>query len=239
MGRFGRQPLRYADLEVVGSTARPLGEEAMPSAGPVLQEAMFPGVRPAVGAAAPVFELVSETVAPVVGSCFGEGIVGQSSGPPVFEGNAGAISALPSHALAVEARGALPPPRPVPATLVSARDYGPVRDEPPASAVEPLGARSGLFDSSFAIDGSHAALLGTVTVEDAREGPPRPFPFWFPPAAPLVGISFGSSGAGVALDLLAILALLPVLSRVGGLSRSNRAAFEPGSSLRLAVERPG
>lgn len=215
--------------EVVGSVARPLGEKAMPTAGPVPQEAAFPGVEPAIEAVAPVFEPVSETVAPVVGSGFGEGIVRQSAGPPVLEGSADAISALPSPALAVETRG----------VLVSARDYGPVRDEPPASAVEPLGARSGLFDGSFAIDGSHAALLGAIMAKDVREGTPLPFPFGFPPAAPPVGISFGSSGPGLALDLLAVLALLPVLSRVGGLSRSTREAFTLGSSLRLAVERPG
>lgn len=225
--------------EEVGTVARPLGEEAIPSAGPVLEEAAFPVVEPTVGAAIPG----SETVAPVVESGFGEGVVRQSAEPPVLEGKASAIPAslpvLPSRALAVETRGALPETRPAPATLGSAQDYGAVRDEPPASAVEPPGAHSGLFDGSFVIDGSHAALLGAMTAKDAREGMPRPFPFGFPPAAPPVGISFGSSGAVVALDLLAILALLPVLSRVGGLSWSNRAAFKLGSSPRLAIERPG
>lgn len=230
--------------EAIGPVVRPRGEEAIPTAGPVLEEAAFPGVEPAIRTAAPVFEPVSETVAPVVGSGFGEGIVRQSAGPPVLEDNAGAVptslSALPSHALAVEARGALPDARPAPATLGSAWDYGPpVRDESPASAVEPPGVRSGLFDGSFVIDGSHAALLGAITAEDAREGMPRSLPFGFPSVAPPVGISFGSSGAGVALYLLAILALLPVLSRAGGLSRSTREAFKLGSSLRLAVERPG
>ena len=220
--------------EAVGPGDRPLGEEAISTAGPALEEAAFPGVEPAIGAAAPVFEPFSDTVRPVLGSGFGEGVVRQSAGPHVLEGNAGAmptsLSALPSHALAVETRS----------TLESARYYGLVRDDPPTSAVESSGDRSELFDGSFAIGGgSHAALLDAVTVEDAREGPPRPFPFWFPPAAPLVGISLGSPGAGVALGLLAILALLPVLSRVGGLSWSNRAAFKLGSSLRLPVERPG
>ncbi len=230
--------------EAVEPIARPLGEEAIPTAGPVLEEAALPGVEPAVGAAAPVFEPVSEMAAPVVGSGFGEGVVRKSAGPPVLEANAGAVpaslSALPSRALAVETRGVLPDTPPTPATLGNVRDYGPVRDEPPASAVKPPGARSGLFDGSFAFDGSHAALLGAITAEDAREGMPRPLlPFGFPPAAPPVGISFGNSGAGVALELLAILALLPVLSRAGELSRSTRAAFRLGSSPRLAVERPG
>ena len=228
--------------EAVEPVARPLGEEATPTAGPVLEEAAFPGVEPAIGAAAPVFEPVSETVAPVVGSGFGEGGVSQSAEPPVFEGNAGAIPAslwaLPYHALAVEARGVLPDLL-TPATLGSTRRYSSVRDEPPASAAGPPGARSGLFDASFVIEGRHTALLGPVTTKDARERIPHPLPFGFPPAAPPVGISFGSSGAGVALDLLAILALLPFLSRVGGLWWSNRAAFNLGSSLRLAVERPG
>jgi hypothetical protein len=209
----------------------------------VFEKAAFPGVEPAIGAAAPVFEPISETVAPVVESGFGEGVILQSPGPPVLGGNAGAIPAslpaLPSHALAVEARGALPDARPTPAILGSAWDYGPVGDEPPASTVEPPGARSGLFDGSFVIDGSHVTLLDAITAEDAREGMLRSLPFGSPSVAPPVGISFGSSGAGVALYLLAILALLPVLSRVGELSRSTREAFKLGSSLRLAVERPG
>lgn len=229
--------------EAIGPVVRPRGEEAIPTAGPVLEKAAFPGVEPAIGAAAPVFEPVSETVAPVVGSGFGEGIVRQSAGPPVLEGNADALpaslSALPPHALAVEARGALPDARPAPAILGSAQDYGPVPDKSPASPVELPGARSGLLDGSFIMDESHAALMGAITAEGAREGTPRSFPFGFPPAAPPVGISFESSGAGVALYLLAILALLPVLSRAGGLSWSTREAFKLGSSPRLAVERPG
>jgi hypothetical protein len=219
--------------ETVGPVARPLGEEAIPITGLAVDEVAFLGIEPVIGAVAPVFEPVSETVAPVVGSGFGERVVRKSAGPPVLEGNADAmptsLSAIPSHALAVEIRGA----------LESALYYGPVRDDPPASAVEPSGDRSELLDGSFTIDESHAALLGANIAKDAREGTPLPFPFRIPPAAPPVGISFGSSGAGVALDLLAILALLPVLSRVGGLSRSNRAAFELCSSLRLAIERPG
>ncbi|MCA1718813.1 MAG: hypothetical protein LC781_18970 [Actinobacteria bacterium] len=39
--------------EAVEPVARPLGEEAIPTVGPVLEEASFPGVEPAVGAAAP------------------------------------------------------------------------------------------------------------------------------------------------------------------------------------------
>ena len=219
--------------QAVGPVVRSLGEEAIPTAGPVLEEEAFPGVELTIGAAVPVFDHVSDTVAPVLRFGFGEGLVRQSAGKPVLEGNAGAIPAslpaLPSHAPAIETWGA----------LESARYYGPGRAEPPASAVEPSVDRSGFFDGSFAIGGSHAALLGAVTAEDAGEGLPRPFPFGFPPAAPPVGTSFGSSSAGVALDLLAILALLPVLSRVGGLSWSNLAAFRLGSSLQLAVERPG
>ena len=224
--------------EAVGTATRPLGEVVL-TAGPVLQEAAFPGVELAIGAATPILEPVSETL----GYGFGEVVVRQSVGSPVLEGNAGAIPvslpARPSRALAVEAGGALPDSRPVPAALGSARDYGPVRGEPPASTVELPEARSGLLDGSFAINGSHTALLDAIMARDARGGMPRPFPSELPPAAPPVGISFGSSGAGVALDLLAILALLPVLLRVGGLSWFNRATFELGTSLQLAVERPG
>jgi hypothetical protein len=183
---------------------------------------------------APVFKSVFETVTPVVGSGLGKGVVHQNIGPLVLEPNVDAIpaslSALQPRALAGEARD----------LLGSARDYGPVYEESPASVVEPPGARSRLFNGSFVIDGSHTALLGAIMAEDTRQEPPRPFPFGFPPATPPVGISFGSSsGAVVALDLLAILALLPILSWVGGLSWSNRAACKLSSSLQLAVERPG
>ena len=53
------------------------------------------------------------------------------------------------------------------------------------------------------------------------------------------GSSLGGSGPGAGLDLLGILALLLILSRAGGRSWYLRDAFEPGSSPRLAVERPG
>ncbi len=219
--------------EAVGPAARPSGEEAIPVSGPRPEDAAFPGVEPAFGAAAPVFKSAFETVAPAIGPGFGEGVVRQSTESPVLEGNPGGapapLSTLQPHALAADAR--------IP--LGSARDYGPVHAEPPVSAIEPPAGRSGFFDGSFVIDESQAARLDTIMAEDAPEGPPRPFPFTLPPAAPPVGVSFGSSGAGVALALLAILALLPILSRDGGLSWSNRAAFKLGSSLRLAVERPG
>lgn len=231
-------------VEPVGRVSRPLGEQATPTAGPVLEEAALPGVEPAGGAATPVFEPVFETVAPVVGSGSEERVVVRpSAGTPALGGNTGAIpaplSALPSHALAIEAQGARSEPWSASATLGSARDYGPVRDEPPVSAVGSPEARSRLFDGSFAVDGRHAVLPGGITAEDVREGTPHPLPFELPPAAPPVGISSGSSGAGMTLGLLAILASLPILSRVGRLSWSDRAAFKLGPSPQLAVERPG
>jgi hypothetical protein len=198
----------------------------------VPENTAFPSVEPAFGAAAPAFKSTFETVAPAIRSGFGEGVVGQSTKPLVLEGNPGgaaaSLSTLQSHALAADAR----------TPLGSARDYGPVHAETRGSAIEPPADRSGLFDGSFVIDESQAAHLDTIVAEDAPEGPPRPFPFTLPPAAPPAGVSLGSSDAGVALALLAILALLPILSRGGGSSRSNPAAFKLGSSLQLAVERP-
>jgi hypothetical protein len=219
--------------EAVGPITRPPGEEAIPISSPVLEDAAFLSVGPAIGAAAPIFNSDFDTVASAIGSGLGEGVVRQSTGPPVLTYNVYAIpaslSTLQSRALAVETQGA----------LGSARECGSVSDEPSASLVETSGARYELFDDSLMMDGSHTALLGAITAESAREGPPRPFPFGSTPTAPPLGISFGSSGAGVALGLLAILALLPILSRAGGSSWSNRATFKLGTSLRLAVERPG
>lgn len=230
--------------EAVEPAAWPPGEGALPTVGPVLGEMAFPAVESALGAAPIVVEPASEGATPAVGSGFGgEVAVYRDVEPPTLESNGGAIlassPALASHDLATEAWGAPMDPHLVPATLGSARYYSPVRDTPPASATEPPLTDPGLFDGSFVFGGSHAALPGAIAIEDAREGSSRQFPSGFPPAAPPTGISFGSSGAGKVLDLLAVLAFLATLSRVGGLSWSNHVAFKLGSSLRLAVERPG
>jgi hypothetical protein len=49
----------------------------------------------------------------------------------------------------------------------------------------------------------------------------------------------GGSGMGIGLDLLAILALLLTLSRIGGSSVSPREGFKLVSSPRLVTELPG
>ena len=72
-----------------------------------------------------------------------------------------------------------------------------------------------------------------------RQGHPL-FPFGFPFGALPVGSTFSSSSAtGIGLDLLAVLALLVVLSRIGGSSVSLREGFRLVSSPRLVTELPG
>jgi hypothetical protein len=72
-------------------------------------------------------------------------------------------------------------------------------------------------------------------------GTPHPlFPSEFPPGAPPVGITFrGASGIEIGLDVLAVLALLLVLSRIGGSVVSPREGFKLASSPRLVAELPG
>jgi hypothetical protein len=72
-------------------------------------------------------------------------------------------------------------------------------------------------------------------------GTPHPiFPSEFPPGAPPVGSTFrGASGIEIGLDVLAVLALLLVLSRIGGSAVSPREGFKLASSPRLVAELPG
>jgi hypothetical protein len=64
-------------------------------------------------------------------------------------------------------------------------------------------------------------------------------PFGFPNGAPVGGLSLGSSGFGIGLDLLAALALLSLLSRAFGSSRPPHDFIKLVSSHRLVTELPG
>jgi hypothetical protein len=70
---------------------------------------------------------------------------------------------------------------------------------------------------------------------------PHPLlPFRFPANAPPVGGTFGgSAGMGIGLDILAILTLLSILSRIGGSLCCPRDVFRLISSPRLVSELPG
>ena len=119
----------------------------------------------------------------------------------------------------------------------------------PASSAQSLGLSGSLLRS---LDSSLERLLlggglGAVTsavVNGAQEENRAPMhPFGFPDGAPVGapggGSSLGSSGFGVGLDLLAALALLSLLSRPGGSSRSPRDLVELVSSHRPVTELPG
>jgi hypothetical protein len=100
-----------------------------------------------------------------------------------------------------------------------------------------------LFDTSLLLSGQLAALAAeaAAAVKGLPGGIPNPLlPFGFPSGTPPVGSTFRSgSGMEIGLDLLAVLALLLVLSRTGGSSVSPREGFKLVSSPRLVTELPG
>jgi hypothetical protein len=100
-----------------------------------------------------------------------------------------------------------------------------------------------LFDTSLLLGGQLAALAAeaAAAVKALPGEMPQPlFPTGFPSGTPPVGSTFrGASGAEIGLDVLAVLALLLVLSRIGGSSVSPREGFKLASSPRLVTELPG
>jgi hypothetical protein len=108
------------------------------------------------------------------------------------------------------------------------------------------GSHPRLFDTSLLLLGGQLAALtaeeaAAGALKDTSPGTPHPlFPFGFPFGALPVGSTFSSSSAtGIGLDLLAVVALLVVLSRIGGSSVSPREGFRLVSSPRLVTELPG
>jgi hypothetical protein len=104
-----------------------------------------------------------------------------------------------------------------------------------------------LFDTSLLLGGQLAALAAAAAdaavaaVKGFPGETPNPlFPFEFPLGAPPPGTTFSSSsGIGLSLELLAILALLYALSRRDISSVSPREVFRLVSSSRLVTELPG
>jgi hypothetical protein len=100
-----------------------------------------------------------------------------------------------------------------------------------------------LFDTSLLLGGQLAALAAeaAAAVKGIPAGLPDPLlPSGFPSGTPPVGSTFrGASGIELGLDLLAVLALLLVLSRIGNSSVSPREGFKLASSPGLVAELPG
>jgi hypothetical protein len=110
-----------------------------------------------------------------------------------------------------------------------------------------LGSYPPLFDTSLLLGGQLAPLAAAAEAEAAAAvkglpgGMPHPLlPFEFPFGAPPAGSTYGgSSGMGIGLDLLAVLALLYMLKRRDTSSVSLREGFRLVSSPRLVTELPG
>jgi hypothetical protein len=107
----------------------------------------------------------------------------------------------------------------------------------------PLVIQPPLFDTSLLLGGQLTSLAAeTAAVVKGLPGeiPDPLLPAGFPSSTPPVGSTFrGGSGMEIGLDLLAVLALLLVLSRTGGSSVSPRESFKLISSPRLVTELPG
>jgi hypothetical protein len=120
---------------------------------------------------------------------------------------------------------------------------GSAAETPVAKTDGPLVSHLPLFDTSLLLGGQLAALAAeaAAAVKGLPGGIPNPLlPFGFPSGTPPVGSTFRSgSGMEIGLDLLAVLALLLVLSRTGGSSVSPREGFKLVSSPRLVTELPG
>jgi len=123
-------------------------------------------------------------------------------------------------------------------SLRSAGEYG----SPSKTFPEFSGSPSRSLDGSL-FGRLRAALLGSaanaVMKKGVQEDRAPLLPFGLPAGAPPVGSSFGGSGFGIGLDLLAALALLSVFLRVGSSSRVPRDLFKLVSSPRLVIELPG
>lgn len=79
-------------------------------------------------------------------------------------------------------------------------------------------------------------------IQDLKAIPPPSYPSGLPSGLPTIVGSFGGSASatgGIGLNLLAVLALLAILSRADGLSWRHRDTFRLVSSQRLVAELPG
>jgi len=252
-------------LEGVAPVVGPVLNETGPVVDPVLEEAAaFVGpTNETIGLTVPLFDtplsgaVEPTTTAPVFGPLvpaapepiFGDagGALLTSPAGATLTGDApAALPAISSPALGQVAEDTKANPSPLTLTssveeavsLRSAGEYG----SPSKTFPEFSGSPSRSLDGSL-FGRLRAALLGSaanaVMKKGVQEDRAPLLPFGLPAGAPPVGSSFGGSGFGIGLDLLAALALLSVFLRVGSSSRVPRDLFKLVSSPRLVIELPG
>lgn len=115
------------------------------------------------------------------------------------------------------------------------KDLGSTAVGAPAFYARPFGP--GLAGERRAVSGGAGAAVG-----NPHHAPPRPSPFGLPfglPSGFSTGGSVGGAGSGDGPLLLGVLALLPVLARLGALSRSPREVFRLVSFYKPVTELPG
>jgi hypothetical protein len=189
---------------------------------------------------APLAPVTSDPLAPVLGSALDpatalDPILGAASPQQIIEPVAAPfLEPVPPVTFAQSTQQPL---------LEGASYSSSVAETQVAKTVGPLGSHPPLFDTSLLLSGQLAAFAAEAAAA-ANELPgeiPNPLlPFGFPSSTPPVGSTFRSgSGMEIGLDILAVLALLLVLSRTGGSSVSPREGFKLVSSPRLVAELPG
>jgi hypothetical protein len=195
---------------------------------PVLDSVLAP-VDPIVD---PVLAPVTDTVDPIVDPVLAP--VTDPLAAPVTDPLAAPLAAPVADPLAAPVADPLAAPQST--EPVSASIAEPLSPTPFAQDVQqPL-----LEGASYSY--SVAETQGTKNERSLGSyGTPNPlFPFGFPLGAPPTGTTFSSSsGIGLSLELLAILALLYALSRRDISSVSPREVFRLVSSPRLVTELPG
>jgi hypothetical protein len=249
----------------IGPVVNPILDTTSPVTGALLDEGMpssaQPAFQPAIEPAAPIYGAIEPSAGTaLVPRAPPEGVVSPAV-EPVFSGERIAplllgnvepsdFASLPTPTAASGTPASLPVSLPatsgvpVLSPIASNTAMDPSAGALASSAKYPglSGALLRSLNSSLerSLLGGVLGAVANAVANGAQEPDRAPMhPFGFPDGAPVGGSAFSSSGFGIGLDLLAALALLSLLSRVGGSSRPPRDFVKLVSSFRLVTELPG